>query len=62
LNLIDDEIHKDFLECALKENQDERSDLKELLQHAFFDPAFTQNDGSEVKVTGNFDELIKAKV
>jgi hypothetical protein len=62
LNLIDDEILRDFLRCALQSNQDERSDLKTLIQHPFFDPVNTQNEGLEVKLNGNFDDMIEEKL
>lgn len=38
LRLIEDETLKDFLNCALHEIQEERHSLKQLYQHAYFDP------------------------
>ena len=60
--MIEDTQFRDCLSCALHENQDERSDLKQLFEHAFFDTTENQTtDNAEVKLIGNLDKLVELK-
>lgn len=57
--MIGDDCLRSLVTSALRSNPDERLSIHQLKQHDFFTESTSDKDSQEVKLRGNFDELVR---